>query len=238
MRMSDLITEIITMRRLDGAKPRQSDPQEDPSRDPINDVDDPNTEDMPYLYPDDEPDFDFGDAPQPDEGELDFDINFGDNTGNESSELSNTLNQPPGSPNLNSMGLNSGSASTPGGKELEKDLSAAGEDVNGEDPSNSDTALDQLSNTATEDPNKQGVLRAVNKARLIYKRQTENGTYEELWIYNISKDNAPDSFKRRRAILAGTDIPPNKSTSPDGSQTYDIWTTTNAELIRIKGLQN
>ena len=223
MHLRELVAEAVTLRRL-------GDRQQTPPP-----VDDENLDDMDYVYPDDEPDFDFGDAVRPDDEEPDVD--FGDNTGDESQALTQALDQPHDTLNLNQAGLGSGSASTPAGGELEKELAGSGEAVDGVDPAEDDS-MSQLASTATEDPNKQGVLRKVDGARLVYKRQTENGSYEELWVYNISKSNAPDSFKRRRAILAGTDIPPNKSTSPDGSQTYDIWTTTNAELVRIKGLQN
>lgn len=222
MRLQEFINEAITMRRLDTSSKAQSTmPEEDPD----------NLDDMDYMYPDEEPDFDFGDAVAPGDDELDID--FDNNTGDESGRLGQELEQPLDSHgSTDRFGMSSSSASTPSGQALEKDLSDAGQAVDGEDPMN------QLASTATEDPNKQGVLRKVEGVRLVYKRQTENGSYEELWAYNISKSNAPDSFKKRRAILAGTDIPPNKSTSPDGSQTYDIWTTTNAELIRVKGLQN
>jgi hypothetical protein len=221
MRLQDFVTEAIRVRRLDATS--QAPSREQPAEDELDD--------MPYQYPDDEPDFDFGDAESPDDGD-DFDLDFGNNTGDESNDLNDALDQPLDTQNLNQAGLGSGSASTPAGGELENELSQSGEAVDGVDPA------EQLASSATEDPNKQGVLRKVDGARLVYKRQTENGTYEELWAYNITKSNAPDSFKKRRSILAGTDIPPNKSTSPDGSQTYDIWTTSNAELIRIKGLQN
>lgn len=221
MRLQDFVTEAITVKRLN-TQPQKIDRQA-----PQDELDD-----MPYQYPDDEPDFDFGDAEPPGNGEDDFELDFGNNTGDESTALNQALDQPHDTQNLNQAGLGSGSASTPAGQELEGELGQSGEAVDGVDPA------EQLAASATEDPNKQGVLRKVEGARLVYKRQTENGTYEELWAYNISKSNAPDSFKKRRNILAGTDIPPNKSTSPDGSQTYDIWTTSNAELIRIKGLQN
>ena len=35
------------------------------------------------------------------------------------------------------------------------------------------------------DPNRSGIIRTVNNAHLVYKRQSETGTFEELWIYNI-----------------------------------------------------
>ena len=227
MHLKELISEAIKLRRL-GGEPQRKGPAP---------VDQDNLDDMEYQYPDDEPDFDFGDAVPP--GDEEVDVDFG-NDGNESSELSAQLEQPLDTPNLNQAGLGGGSVATPSGSSLEQDLANSGQAQDGVDPSSDEGEgeVDNLTSTAMEDPNKQGVLRKVDGARLVYKRQTENGSYEELWQYGISKSNAPDSFKRRRAILAGTDIPPNKSSSPDGSQTYEVWTTTNAELVRIRGLQN
>lgn len=229
MHLKELVTEAIRLRRLDA----------EPQRAPVdnNQGEPDDLDDMDYQYPDDEPDFDFGDAVPPD-GDEDPDLDFG-NTGDESDQLADQLDQPLDTLNLNQAGLGSSSVSTPGGGSLNQELSDSGQAQDGVDPAAEDGGVvDSLTSTAMEDPNKQGVLRKVDGARLVYKRQTENGAYEELWQYTISKSNAPDSFKRRRAILAGTDIPPNKSTSPDGSQSYEVWTTTNAELVRIKGLQN
>lgn len=90
-------------------------------------------------------------------------------------------------------------------------------------------------NIDNEDPNRQGVIRTVPKAHLVYKRQTSDGTYEELWIYTTG-GSMQDELTIRRAILAGTDIPANKVKSPDGSQSYEIWTVGNGQLLNIKGL--
>jgi len=88
-----------------------------------------------------------------------------------------------------------------------------------------------------EDPKRAGVIRVVDNAHLVYKKQSENGTYEELWIYNI-RNNTNDELKIRRDILAGTDIPPQKTRSPDGVQTYISSTIGNAQMLEIKGLPN
>lgn len=87
-----------------------------------------------------------------------------------------------------------------------------------------------------EDPNRAGLIRTIPKSHLIYKRQQEDGTYEELWIYNV--DDLNSQVETRKAILAGTDIPTNKQASPDGKQSYVIWTAGNAEMLKIIGLQN
>ena len=86
-----------------------------------------------------------------------------------------------------------------------------------------------------EDPNRQGMIRTVKGAHLVYKREVEDGTYEELWQYNTS--TLRDEITVRKAILAGTDIPVNKAQSPDGSQSFETWAAGNAELMLIRGLQ-
>lgn len=86
-----------------------------------------------------------------------------------------------------------------------------------------------------EDPNRQGLIRTVKGAHLVYKRSVEDGAFEELWIYNVS--TLRDEITVRKAILAGTDIPVNKAQSPDGSQSFETWSAGNAELMLVKGLQ-
>jgi hypothetical protein len=88
-----------------------------------------------------------------------------------------------------------------------------------------------------EDPDRAGFIRVVQNAHLIYKRQSENGTFEELWIYNIH-DDTNDELEIRRDILSGTDIPPKKTKSPDGVQTYTSTTMGNAQMLKISGLPN
>lgn len=107
---------------------------------------------------------------------------------------------------------------------------------NGEQDAEFDPELDGIVDQATEDPNRAGLIRTVKGAHLIYKRKIEDGTYEELWIYNVR--TMRDEMEIRKAIIAGTDIPVNKTRSPDGSQTYTIWSAGNAELLNIEGLQN
>lgn len=96
--------------------------------------------------------------------------------------------------------------------------------------------LDGIADQATADPDRQGLIRTVKGAHLVYKRDTEDGTFEELWVYNIT--DMRKELDVKKAILAGTDIPTNKMHSPDGSQTYEIWAAGNAEVILIKGLPN
>ena len=98
-----------------------------------------------------------------------------------------------------------------------------------------DLELDQVANKATQDPNKVGLIRTIKGAHLVYKKETEQGTFEELWIYP-SGNSMRDELKTRKAIIAGTDIQPTQTTSPDGHQTYVIWSAGNNEMLQIKGL--
>ena len=118
--------------------------------------------------------------------------------------------------------------------EDDEDSFGEDEDISGE---GDDQELDQVANKATQDPDKMGLIRTVKGAHLVYKRETEEGTYEELWFYT-SGDSMKDELKVRRAIVSGTDIPPTKTSSPDGKQSYTVWTSGNAEMLCIKGLPN
>lgn len=111
-----------------------------------------------------------------------------------------------------------------------------GEGGDAEADPETDQELDAVSDKASEDPNRQGLIRTVRGAHLVYKRESDSGTFEELWLYNVT--TLQDEMTVRKAILAGTDIPPNKSQSPDGSQTYRVWSAGNAEMLLISGLQN
>lgn len=111
------------------------------------------------------------------------------------------------------------------------------DEFNGEEDPNDETEMDGVAAKATEDPDRQGVIRKVKGAHLVYKRQGENGTYTELWIYNHG-ENLADSMQVRRGIISGTDIPTNKTASPDGKQTFNVWTVGNAEMVEITGLPN
>jgi len=120
-----------------------------------------------------------------------------------------------------------------GGGESGEDLPS---DVAPEAGNDEMSQLDDVASNATEDPDRQGTIRAVKKAHLVYKRESGDGGFEELWVYNVG--TMKDELETRKAILAGTDIPPGKTTSPDGTQTYSIWSTGNAEMLSIKGLPN
>ena len=118
----------------------------------------------------------------------------------------------------------------------EMSLDEPSDDLDGQEGGEEHPELDGIADEATGDPDRQGLIRAVKDAHLVYKRDTEDGTFEELWIYNLTTLRGELDVKK--AILAGTDIPTNKTRSPDGSQTYEIWSSGNAEMILIKGLPN
>jgi hypothetical protein len=88
-----------------------------------------------------------------------------------------------------------------------------------------------------EDPDKQGLIRTIPKAHLVYKREGEDGAYEELWMYEIKK-GMRDEYDIRNDILAGTDIPPKQTKSEDESQSYTMWTAGDMQLLKIVGLPN
>lgn len=104
----------------------------------------------------------------------------------------------------------------------------------GDEEMDSDLPPEDMEPSEPEDPNRQGMIRTVKGAHLVYKREVEDGTYEELWIYNAS--TLRDEITIRKAVLAGTDIPVNKSQSPDGAQSVETWVAGNAELMLVKGL--
>lgn len=105
-------------------------------------------------------------------------------------------------------------------------------DPNAENPANPDEINDEAE--TSEDPDKQGLIRTVKRAHLVYKREGDDGTFTELWLYNLQ--NLQSQTEIKRAILAGTDIPPNQLESPDGSQSYKIWAVGNVEMLEISGL--
>lgn len=93
-----------------------------------------------------------------------------------------------------------------------------------------------------QDPNKQGTIRYVEGAHLVYKRPHKDGGFEELWIYSSSDKGNLESFmqeeKIRTEILSGTDITSDKTATTDGTQYYEVMNLGNVELLNIVGLAN
>jgi hypothetical protein len=100
-----------------------------------------------------------------------------------------------------------------------------------------DGELGDLGEPEQEDPDFQGVIRTVTGACLVYKRKVEDGSYEELWIYNVGKNMRVEA-KIRRSILAGTDIDIQGVSSEDGSQNCVTTTIGNTQFLKITGLPN
>ncbi len=88
-----------------------------------------------------------------------------------------------------------------------------------------------------KDANRDGLIRYVKNAHLVYKRKDVDGTYTELWQYKISK-NFKDEFYIRNAILAGTDIDQKTGASVDHKQSFELWTNNNMQVMKIIGLPN
>lgn len=86
-----------------------------------------------------------------------------------------------------------------------------------------------------EDMNFQGEIRTVRGANLVFKRKSDDGNYEELWIYNVGNDIKRET-QIRRGILSGTDIVPSSQESKDGSQRANSSTTGNVQFLHISGL--
>lgn len=84
--------------------------------------------------------------------------------------------------------------------------------------------------------NKEGNIRYVPNAHLIFKRKEGDGSFTELWMYKM--DDFKTALETRKNILAGTDIPEDDDTSPDGKQTYELYSVGNIEQMTITGLPN
>jgi hypothetical protein len=106
-----------------------------------------------------------------------------------------------------------------------------------------DTTEDQVDDQTEDqdDPNKQGTIRTVKGAHLVYKRKDDATRYSELWIYKSNKLAKREDVVYT-AILAGTDISKHSRKSPDGEQTVDVWSVGAPEdtlnFVQINGLSN
>lgn len=111
-------------------------------------------------------------------------------------------------------------------------------DFEGDEDFDIDDESEELEPQKEEDPDFQGVIRTVPGACLVYKRKTENNTYEELWIYNAGGRDLNKEIKIRNSILAGTDIDPKTQRSPEGDQACETVTLGNIQYLKIVGLMN
>ena len=86
-----------------------------------------------------------------------------------------------------------------------------------------------------DDDDRRGIIRKIDNAHLIYKRRNSLGTFDELWVYNVS-DNMKDSVEIKKNILSATDIPYRHMQSKDGSQKCMMHTMGNAQFLEITNL--
>ena len=124
------------------------------------------------------------------------------------------------------------------GPEMEDDSEFWPEEF-GEDEAEADMFSDE-EDAGFEDepsnPDKEGLIRTVRGAYMVYKRATAEGNFEELWLYNMG--NVKTQTHIRNAILAGTDIDPITLRSPTNDQTADVWSKGNVQYLHVNGLPN
>lgn len=109
-------------------------------------------------------------------------------------------------------------------------------DVDGLDQDTADALPDSDFTDAEEgDQDFQGNIRTVRGANLVFKRKTEDGNFEELWVYNVGNDMKRET-QIRRAILSGTDIDPTSQQSNDGNQYAETSSMGNVQFLHIVGL--
>ena len=89
-----------------------------------------------------------------------------------------------------------------------------------------------------KDLNRQGLIRKVKNAHLIYKRENETDTYDELWVYRSGKDGIKSEIDIKNDIVSGTDIPVDGLKSDDGEQFYEIWHVGEVIFLKIFNLPN
>ncbi len=96
---------------------------------------------------------------------------------------------------------------------------------------------DEFGDEEDQESDRQGDVRYVKGAHLVFRREDpEEGTFEELWIFNTGKDAERKSDSILRDILSGTEIDPSQIRSEDGTQTYSAWSVGNAQMVHVKGL--
>jgi hypothetical protein len=78
--------------------------------------------------------------------------------------------------------------------------------------------------------------RRVPRAKMLWKRKEDGGTFTERWWYIAT--NIDDLVAIKRRILAGTDIPTNKSVSPDGQQAVTMEQFGDVCYLTITGLSS
>lgn len=113
------------------------------------------------------------------------------------------------------------------------------ESVSSEDDEDSLSGLDdeelEDGQFYSDDDQKQGIIRRIEGAHLVYKRKNDAGLFDELWIYNTTQ-KIGTAINIKKDILAATDIPPKATTSEDGSQKYTLTTLGDVTFLHIMNL--
>lgn len=81
---------------------------------------------------------------------------------------------------------------------------------------------------------KEGIIRYIKGAHLVYKRKNVDGMYDELWMFKTTSLKTDEHIKQ--IIIAGTDINPKTGESEDGIQHYDLWINGDITLLKIFNL--
>lgn len=108
------------------------------------------------------------------------------------------------------------------------------EDITGTE----EAATAEAEPTAGEELPDSVMKRTVKGAHLVYKRQSDIDSYEELWVYKVDPKDPTAHGKIESLILAGTDIEPTTMSSEDGSQRANGWLAGNAKMLHLSGLVN
>ena len=99
-----------------------------------------------------------------------------------------------------------------------------------------DEEKDSESKEKDSDPNRQGLIRNVDGAHLIYKRQNSTEQYDELWVWELQSRKIDDEIKVKKNILSGTDIPIDAQKSKDNEQYFELKTIGNVSFMKIFNL--
>lgn len=93
---------------------------------------------------------------------------------------------------------------------------------------------EQNQKLVVDDLKVQGSVRRVSRAKLLWKKKEGDGTFTERWMYLAQ--SISDLVEIKRKILAGTDIPVNKTTSPDGHQGFVMEQFGDCVFLTINGV--
>lgn len=121
------------------------------------------------------------------------------------------------------------------------DQNGGDDDIDGQEPDGDQPDELDFGDEGTGDElgtGEEPITRFVPGAHLIYKRQSDVDSFEELWIYAVDVKSPTSHAKIEQQILAGTDIDPNSMASEDGAQQAAVWHAGNAKYMHLTGLVN